>query len=92
MTAPLAPFKWTPDQRAAIKALEALAQAHRAGIAICGMDDTLLAYKARSLDALVRAGRQHDRGLYDAQNELCNVRQEYEALDHHGAYRDSGGW
>lgn len=82
---------WTAAQLRALKQLErAFATAKRAGIAICGMDDSLLAYRARELD---REYRSNGMNLYEAQNELCNHRDgEVHSLDDHGIYRDSGGW
>lgn len=89
----MTPFEWTSKQQAAIDQLEAaLAAARRAGIAICGMETTLLAYKARELDEAERAARMRGEGLYEAQHELANERDRCHSLDHHGAYRDSGGW
>lgn len=86
-------FEWTPKQAKAIAALEAaLALAQRAQLTICGMESTLLVYKTRELDEAEQAARMCGAGLYEAQHELANVREHVHALDHRGAYRDSGGW
>ena len=86
-------FRWTSGQQKAIAALEAaIAQAGRVGLSICGMDDSLLVYKARSLDEAEQAARMRGDGLHEAQFELTNVREEVHVLRTGRVYRDSGGW
>lgn len=93
-------WEWTPEQRRALAQLgRAFAAAQKAGLAICGMDRELIAYKARELDAAERQARRDGMekygvpgGLYDAQAELNNVRGHSDTINHHGVYRDSGGW
>ena len=78
--------EFTDRQMKAILALErALARAQKAGVAICGMDDTLLAYPAEDFDDCEAALGDS----YKAQQALEDVAWN---IEHHGAYRDSGGW
>jgi sugar phosphate isomerase/epimerase len=93
MTAEVAPHIWTREERLAMAHLErALAAAQRAGLAIIGMDSGLYVYRASDLEAEEQRQRGGERGLYEAQLVLHNERDAAYTLNHHGAYRDSGGW
>lgn len=75
-------------QQAAIKRLEkALKAAREAGLGIIGMDSRLYAYDRQELESLGYfeglSSQKHLAALHDA---------DYEMLDDHGAYLDSGGW
>lgn len=75
-------------QARAIGAIErAFAQAERAGLAVCGMDNDLLVYRADDLDAIER----ECGSLYDAQRTLMDAGFNL-TIETGGVYRDSGGW
>lgn len=83
--------KWTKRQAAALRDLEqALARCKGNGICFVGMDDNLLAYAEKDLDAAI-AETVRESGasdLYEAQNK-CGQGVRIDTSD---AYRDSGGW
>lgn len=82
------PRPLTQRQRDIIDRLErALYAANKAGIAICGMDSELLAYRADDFDRLAE-----ETSTYDAQDTLQNESKTGISIEHNGAYRDSGGW
>jgi len=76
---------FSPTQQAAINSLNrALSKAKSAGLALCGMDNSLLAYDGQDLDdAYDQTG-----DLYAAQL-ACGQGMPLSAG---GVYRDSGGW
>ena len=79
------------EQEAAIRSLErALGRCAKAGVALCGMDQDLIAYDAAVLEAgNENRGSGHD--LYESQRRL-NDAGESITVEDHGAYRESGGW
>lgn len=89
----------TVAQERAVASLErALARCAKAGVAICGMDGDLIAYRADDFDRLrdeqptgVNA-RGTSFSAYDVQSFLNNVAHTARPINDHGTYRDSGGW
>ena len=62
----------------------AFANCNKAGVCIFGMDANLLAYDYAKIKELCDDGRSY----YEAQRELG----EYEQVNDHRVYLDSGGW
>jgi hypothetical protein len=78
-----------PEQTRAIAQLRrALTAIDKAGLVVCGMDDTLCVYERDELD---EAYARHGLDLHAAQSELMNDRARGEGVIHQ-AYRESGGW
>lgn len=78
----------TMDQERAAAGLErALAEMHRVGLLVCGMDDRLTAYRADDFERLEGSMES----AYEIQSALIAADTQRD-IDDHGAYRESGTW